>query len=218
MAIAAKAQLKAAQAFVQYWQQEARGNERSETQTFWNSLLQEVFGVQDPKRLITYEVKVALNHVSFIDAQIPSTHVLIEHKSRGTDLSKAQRQSDGSMLTPFEQAKRYDNHLPYSKRARFIVLCNFDEFWFYDLEQAKPTPEIIALTDLPQQLSRFEFLVDPSLVDQEQAIAQQKTALSIEAGKVVAQLYNQLFELYHEPNQDLVQKSLNKLCVRLVFC
>ena len=218
MAIAAKAQLKAAQAFVQYWQQEARGNERSETQTFWNSLLQEVFGVQDPKRLIAYEVKVALNHVSFIDAQIPSTHVLIEHKSRGTDLSKAQRQSDGSMLTPFEQAKRYDNHLPYSKRARFIVLCNFDEFWLYDLEQAKPTPEIIALTDLPQQLSRFEFLVDPSLVDQEQAIAQQKTALSIEAGKVVAQLYNKLFELYHEPNQDLVQKSLNKLCVRLVFC
>ena len=218
MAIAAKAQLKAAQAFVQYWQQEARGNERSETQTFWNSLLQEVFGVQDPKRLIAYEVKVALNHASFIDAQIPSTHVLIEHKSRGTDLSKAQRQSDGSMLTPFEQAKRYDNHLPYSKRARFIVLCNFDEFWLYDLEQVKPTPEIIALTDLPQQLSRFEFLVDPSLVNEEQVIAQQKTALSIEAGKVVAQLYNKLFELYHEPNQDLVQKSLNKLCVRLVFC
>ncbi len=218
LAIAAKAQFKAAQAFVQYWQQEARGNERSETQTFWNSLLQEVFGVQDPKRMIDYEIKVSLNHASFIDALISSTHVLIEHKSRGTDLSKAQRQSDGSMLTPFEQAKRYDNHLPYSKRARFIVLCNFDEFWLYDLEQAKPTPEIIALTDLPQQLSRFEFLVDPSLVDQEQAIAQQKTALSIEAGKVVAQLYNKLYSLYHEPNQDLVQKSLNKLCVRLVFC
>ena len=218
MAIAAKAQLKAAQAFVQYWQQEARGNERSETQTFWNSLLQEVFGVQDPKRMIDYEVKVSLNHASFIDALISSTHVLIEHKSRGTDLSKAQRQSDGSMLTPFEQAKRYDSRLTYSKRARIIVLCNFDEFWLYDLEQDKPTPEIIALSDLPQQLSRFEFLVDPSLVNEEQAITQHKTELSIEAGKVVAQLYNKLFELYHEPNKDIVQKSLNRLCVRLVFC
>ena len=99
-------------------------------------MLQEVFGVQDPKRLIAYEVKVALNHASFIDALIPSTHVLIEHKSRGTDLSKAQRQSDGSMLTPFEQAKRYDSRLTYSKRARIIVLCNFDEFWLYDLEPA----------------------------------------------------------------------------------
>ena len=217
MAIVAKKQQQAAQAFVQYWQ-EARGNERSETQTFWNSLLHDVFGVDDPKKLIAYEVKVALTHASFIDAQIHSTHVLIEHKSRGTDLSKAQRQSDGSMLTPFEQAKRYDNHLPYSKRARFIVLCNFDEFWLYDLEQDKPIPEVIALTELPQQLNRLEFLVDRSLTDADHAIAQQKAAISIEAGKVVAQLYNKLYTLYQEPDKDLVQKSLNKLCVRLVFC
>ena len=217
MAIIEREQQQAAQAFVQYWQ-EARGNERSETQTFWNALLHDALGVSEPKKLIAYDVKVALAHASFIDAQIPSTHVLIEHKSRGTDLSKAKLQSDGSMLTPFEQAKRYDNHLPYSKRARFIVLCNFDEFWLYDLEQAKPTPEIIALSELPQQLNRFEFLVDRSLVDAEHAIAQQKAALSIEAGKVVAQLYNKLFSLYQEPDKELVQKNLNKLCVRLVFC
>ena len=217
MAIIEKDQQQAAQAFVQYWQ-EARGNERSETQNFWNSLLHDVLGVSDPKKLIAYEVKVALAHASFIDAQIPSTHVLIEHKSRGTDLSKAKLQSDGSKLTPFEQAKRYDNHLPYSQRARFIVLCNFDEFWLYDLEQAKPTPEIIALSELPQQLNRFEFLVDRSSADAEHAIAQQKAALSIEAGKVVAQLYNKLFSLYQEPDKELVQKNLNKLCVRLVFC
>ena len=218
MAIIEKERQQTAQKFVQYWKNEAQGNERSETQTFWNSLLHDVLGVSDPKKLIAYEVKVALAHASFIDAQIPSTHVLIEHKSRGTDLSKAKLQSDGSMLTPFEQAKRYDNHLPYSKRARFIVLCNFDEFWLYDLEQAKPTPEIIALRDLPQQLNRFEFLVDRNLVDAEHAIAQQKAALSIEAGKVVAQLYNKLFSLYQEPDKELVQKNLNKLCVRLVFC
>ena len=217
MSIVANEQQQAAQEFVHYWQN-ARGNERSETQTFWNSLLHDVLGIQDPKSLISYEVKVALNHASFIDAQIPSTHVLIEHKSRGTDLSKALRQSDSSMLTPFEQAKRYDNHLPYSKRARFIVLSNFDEFWLYDMEQTKPTPEVIALQDLPQQLNRFEFLIDRKLADSDHAILQHKTALSIEAGKVVAQLYNKLFSLYHEPNKELVQKSLNKLCVRLVFC
>ena len=194
MSIVANEQQQAAQEFVQYWQN-ARGNERSETQTFWNSLLHDVLDVQDPKNLISYEVKVALNHASFIDAQIPSTHVLIEHKSRGTDLSKAKLQSDGSMLTPFEQAKRYDNHLPYSKRARFIVLSNFDEFWLYDMEQTKPTPEIIALQDLPQQLNRFEFLIDRKLADSDHAILQHKTALSIEAGKVVAQLYNKLFSI-----------------------
>ena len=217
MPIVANAQQQAAQDFVQYWQN-TRGNERSETQNFWNSLLQDVLGVPDPKKLIAYEVKVELAHASFIDALLQSTHVLIEHKSRGTDLSKAKHQSDGGMLTPFQQAERYNNHLPYSKRARFIVLCNFDEFWLYDLEQAKPTPEIIALSELPQQLNRFEFLIDSNLVDKEQAIAQEKKTLSIEAGKVVAQLYDKLSELYKEPDADLVQKSLNKLCVRLVFC
>ena len=217
MAIVEKAHQKAAHAFVQYWQS-AQGNERSETQTFWNSMLHDVLGVADPKKLIAYEVKVELAHASFIDALLPSTHVLIEHKSRGTDLSKAKLQSDGGMLTPFEQAERYNNHLPYSKRARFIILSNFDEFWFYDLEQAKPTPEIIALSDLPQQLNRFEFLVNTNLVNEEQAIAQEKQALSIEAGKVVAQLYDKLSGLYQEPDKELVQKSLNKLCVRLVFC
>lgn len=217
MAIVDKKQQQAAQAFVNYWQK-ARGNERSETQTFWNSLLHDVFNVADPKDLIAYEVKVALAHACFIDAQIPSTHVLIEHKSRGTNLGKAQRQSDGSMLTPYEQAKRYDNNLPFSKRARFIVLSNFDEFWVYDLEQTKPTPEIIPLRELPQQLHRFEFLVDKSWLEDRQKITRHKTAISIEAGKVVAQLYNKLFALYHEPNKELVQKSLNKLCVRLVFC
>ena len=218
MAIIEKERQQAAQKFVQYWKNEAQGNERSETQTFWNSLLHDVLGVADPKKLIAYEVKVELAHASFIDALLPSTHVLIEHKSRGTDLSKAKAQSDGDMLTPFQQAERYNNHLPYSKRARFIIVSNFDEFWLYDLEQAKPAPEIIALSDLPQQINRFEFLIDTNLVDEEQAIAQEKKALSIEAGKVVAQLYDKLAELYKEPNADLVQKSLNKLCVRLVFC
>lgn len=47
--------------------------------------------------------------------------------------------------------------------------------------------------------------------------AQQQT-LSLEAGKRVHHLATALFGLYKGTNQDLVNASLNKLCVRLVFC
>ena len=75
-----------------------------------------------------------LDHTSFIDGIIESTHVLIEQKSADKDLRKAIRQSDGSYLTPFQQAKRYSAELPYSERPRWIVTCNFREFLVYDME------------------------------------------------------------------------------------
>lgn len=52
--------------------------------------------------------------------------------------------------------------------------------------------------------------------DQEDTL---KFKLSIEAGSLVAKLYDKLLALYHqETDQHRVQQSLNKLCVRLVFC
>ena len=40
---------------------------------------------------------------------------MIEQKSINKSLTAAIRQSDGSMLTPFEQAKRYSSELPIQK-------------------------------------------------------------------------------------------------------
>ncbi len=217
-------QKQAAQEFVITWSAN-QGNEKSETQAFWNSILRDVFGVAKPEQMIFFEKRASLKHQGFIDALIPTTHVLIEQKSKGIDLSKQYQQSDGAMLTPFEQAKRYVDAQPYSQRARMVIVCNFEEFWLYDLSQnnlpqtqTSPQPQVIRLLDLPQEFKRLNFLVDPTVNNAELLLIQHKTELSIEAGKCIAKLYSMLFDKYVNPDKELVAHNLNKLCVRLVFC
>lgn len=201
----------AAKAFAEKW--DGVGDEKQHTQTFWLELLQQVFGVEQPFGLITFEDTVKLGHVSFIDATIPETHVMIEQKGLGKDLSKPIKQSDGTMLTPYQQAKRYAAELPYSKRPRWIVACNFGEFRVYDMENPQSEPEIILLSDLPKEYYRLQFLVNAA-----DRNIKKEMELSLAAGEIVGRLYDALRKQYKEPDSEESQKSLNKLCVRLVFC
>lgn len=105
-------QKEAAREFAAYWK--GKGYEKGESQAFWLSLLRDVYGVEHPEQFICFEEQVHLDHTSFIDAMIPSTKVLIEQKGLGKDLEAAIRQSDGTYLTPFQQAKRYITELPVS--------------------------------------------------------------------------------------------------------
>ena len=66
----------AAKAFAEDWK--GRGDEKQETQSFWLSLLRQVFGVEEPEKYIAFEVPVKLSHTSFIDGLIKETRVLIE--------------------------------------------------------------------------------------------------------------------------------------------
>ena len=116
-------QKKAAKKFADDWK--GRGYEKGESQPFWMALLRSVFGIAEPEKFIHFEDQVHLDHTSFIDGFIPSTHVLIEQKGLDKDLRAPIKQSDGSFLTPFQQAKRYAAELPYSARPRWIVTCNF---------------------------------------------------------------------------------------------
>ena len=75
-----------ARKFVEFWTCQ-RGSEKGEDQKFWNSLLSDVLGVADVTTFIQYRVPVhAGGTTKFLDAWIPSTRVLIEHKTRGVDL------------------------------------------------------------------------------------------------------------------------------------
>ncbi len=76
----------AAKQFAADWQ--GKGYEKGHSQTFWLSLLQKVYGVEEPDKFITFGDQIMLDHTSFIDGFIPSTHVLIEHKSLGKELNK----------------------------------------------------------------------------------------------------------------------------------
>ena len=118
-------QRNAAKKFAAEWN--GRGYEKGETHAFWMELLHMVCGVANPAQFITFESQVQLGHTSFIDAYIPETKVMIEQKSLDVDLNKPAKQSDGSMLTPYQQAKRYADQLPNSQRPRYIVVCNFQD-------------------------------------------------------------------------------------------
>ena len=98
-------QQQAAKNFAAYWK--GKGYEKGESQPFWLSLLRDVYGVEHPEQFIQFEEQVHLDHTSFIDGTIPATHVLIEAKRHWARiLNKPIKQSDGALLTPFEQAKR----------------------------------------------------------------------------------------------------------------
>ena len=207
----AREQSKAAKRFADFWA--GKGYEKGESQTFWLSLLRDVLGAEHPEELISFEDQVVLDHTSFIDGFIKSTHVLIEQKGLGKDLAKKIKQSDGTMLTPFQQAKRYSAELPYSDRPRWIVISNFAEFHVYDMENPSGEPQVIKLADLPKEYHRLQFLVrtDADVVAQEQEV-------SVKAGELVGKLYDELLRGYEDPTSERALKSLNVLCVRLVFC
>ncbi len=106
----------AARDFAAQWL--GRGDEKQETQRFWIGLLGEVLGIRNPASYIEFEKRVKLSHTSYIDAYIPETKVLIEQKGLKIDLKKAYEQSDGTVLTPYEQAKRYVNDMKASEKPR----------------------------------------------------------------------------------------------------
>ena len=213
-------QRKAAQAFADKWLHK-KGYEKGETHAFWLELLQSVLGVSQPNDIIRFEVPIQLSdlgddadkHTSFIDAVIPATRVLIEQKSASRDLDKKAKQSDGEYLSPFEQARRYDLHQPVSQHARYIVLCNFRKFEIYDCEYPQAEPTVITLDTLDQNIYRLRFLATPS-----DSISPEKQEISVKAGEIVSELYDKLLACYVDPSSPATLQSLNKLCVRLVFC
>nr|WP_202904631.1 type IIL restriction-modification enzyme MmeI [Kallipyga gabonensis] len=204
-------QRKLAKEFAKRW--EGVGYEKGDSARFWMSLLNEVYGVDRPAEYIRFEDKVMLDNTSFIDGIIPSTHVLIEQKSINKDLGKPIKQSDGSLLSPFQQAKRYSIELPYDDRPRWIVLSNFKEFHIFDMNKPQSEPEIVYLKNLEEDYYRLNFLVD-----QKDDYIKKSVEVSIQAGALVGSLYEALLKQYQDPEDEKTLKDLNVLCVRLVFC
>ena len=201
---------KAAKEFADFWKN--KGDERQETARFWIGLLEKVLGMENPAERIEFEKKVQLKHTSFIDAYIPETKVLIEQKSVDTDLRKEAKQSDGAMLTPYRQAKRYADEMPNSLRPDWIVVCNFREFLIYDMEKPHDEPVQLLLEDLPDKFECLQFMVDSKKTP-----VSPEEQVSLKAGELVGKLYDALFKEYIDPDENSF-RSLNILCVRIVFC
>ncbi len=204
-------QKQAAKHFAEVWK--GHGYEKGESQKFWIQLLGEVLGVEHPTEFIEFESQVKLDHTSFIDVMIPSTHVLIEQKGIHRSLNEKIKQSDGTFLTPKQQVQRYSAALPYSQRPRWIVTCNFQEFNVYDMEHPQDDPAVILLENIGKEYYRLQFLVNTTSDN-----LKQEMEISLKAGDLVGELYDALLAQYIDPENPESLKSLNKLCVRIVFC
>lgn len=204
-------QRASAKEFAAYWKN--RGDEKQETQRFWIDLLRNVYGSPNPEQSIEFEVPVKLSHTSFIDGYLADTRVLIEQKGADIDLKKGYKQSDGQMLTPYQQARRYAGYLPFNKTPRWIVVCNFQTFEIHDMNFPNGEPEVLMLADLEKDYSRLQFLVDTG-----SKTIKKEMEVSLQAGELVGVLYDALLKQYKDPTAPETLKSLNALCVRLVFC
>ena len=183
-------QRQSARKFREYWTL-AKDSEVGGYQKFWISLLGDVLGMEDVMARISFQSPVQLKDTTkFLDAWIPETRVLIEHKARNVKLDAPLAGHDGK--TPFEQALEYNIARPYSEKARWIVTCNFSEIWVYDMDHPLEDPQKILLANLPKEISRLGFLVDTSV----KIVREKEMDISIKAGRIVGELYRELLKRY----------------------
>ena len=203
---------KAAKEFIKRWT--GKGYEKGETQPFWLDLLSSILGVEKPTEFISFEdqVKTDKNTTDFMDGFVESTLVLIEQKSIDVDLNKGIRQSDGQLLTPYMQARKYIDNLPRSKHPKYVITCNFKSFNIYDMEKPNGQPEIIYLEELEDDFYRLDFIVNSK-----SELLKKEEEISKKAGDIIGEIYDAFSEEMDMDNKEN-QKILNILCVRLVFC
>lgn len=216
-------QREAARQFVNRWK--GKGKEDEEGRSYWIDLLTNVIGMDQATERLNFEKKVVVDgHTKRIDVYIPETRVIIEQKSIGKALDQKIRNSGEIDLTPFEQADRYNSKLTYDERARWIVTSNFAEIWIYDMNQKQPEPTKIVLDELPNKYPLLDFLVKKDV----QQISHEME-VSIKAGDIVGLIYDAFLQQYRIPDEkneteeqrkkrEHKLKSLNALCVRIVFC
>ena len=199
--------------FIEKW--DGRGKEDEDDRSYWIDLFQNVFGQSDVTDRIDFQKKVIGpdGNTKRIDAYIPETNIIIEQKSLGIALDKPQAGHNG--MTPYEQAKMYDNGLPRSEKARWIVTSNFEEIWVFDMEKRKPEEDVIKiyLKNLDKDYPMLQFLFDPQ-VEQ----IRRELKVSQEAGDRIGKVYDALLSLYPGEPTEEEYRSLNLFCVRLVFC
>ncbi len=167
--------------------------EKGETQTFYNEFF-EIFGVAR-KRVAVYEKQVNKldNSKGFIDLFWPG-YLVVEQKSAGKDLSKAQT-----------QALDYCGGLKPNEHPRYILLCDFQNFELYDLQEREEWK--FQLKDLPKYVEAFGFI----LGRQKRTFLDQPD-VNIKASELMGAVHDALEASGYKGHE------LERFLVRLLFC
>lgn len=207
----------AAEAFAKRWA--CRGDETQEGRSCWIDLFQSVLGVEDAIERLKFEVPVhtdsGSSHAGYIDVLIPSASALVEMKGRDVDLDKKEVRQ-GREVTPAEQGRGYAVGLPLNQQPRYVIACNFREIRVYD---RNVNPLCVGdgylrleLGELPKNLPALQFLKGSG-----EAPKSVQRAVSIEAGRIMGQIHNEIAGLYHDPDTEESHHALSVLCTRLMF-
>ncbi|MBR1400436.1 MAG: N-6 DNA methylase [Prevotella sp.] len=188
--------------------------ERGQAQPFWIALLRKVFGIDDAEQYISFEKQVKSTTTHFADGFIKNSRVLIEHKSADVDLNKKYYHGD-EMLTPFEQAKKYDNDVLFSNHARWIITCNFKQFFIYNMNKLGFPHIEIELKNLRRDYRKLKVLIEPytTFLDNEET---KEKLVASKASEFVRKMYDEIRK--HNKVDKKFLHSLNVFCVRVVFC
>lgn len=206
-----------AEAFAKRWA--GRGDETQEGRSYWIDLFQNVLGVEDAVERLKFEVPVhtdsGSSHAGYIDVLIPSASALVEMKGRDIDLDKKEVRQ-GREVTPAEQGRGYAVGLPLNQQPRYVIACNFREIRVYD-RNVNPLCTggdylSLELEDLPKNLPALKFLSGGG-----SAPRSVQRAVSIEAGRIMGQIHNEIAALYHDPDSEESHHALSVLCTRLMF-
>lgn len=167
--------------------------EKGETQTFYNDFFQ-IFGVER-RSVARYEehVKKLNNKTGFIDLFWPRI-LLVEQKSAGRDLAKAET-----------QAGEYFDALKEAERPRFQLLCDFQTFQLLDRDTRETTS--FDLADLPAHVEKFGFIMG-----MEKRSFKDQDPVNIKAAELVGRLHDSLEESGYKGHQ------LEVFLTRIVFC
>lgn len=153
-----------AHAFIQQWLEETR--EEAEAKSFWDAFFT-IFGInRKDVALFEFAVEKLDKKHGFIDLFWKGT-LLVEHKSRGKSLDKAQ-----------SQAFEYYLGLPEKDKPNYILLSDFEQFRLYDLTRKKHTE--FKLVELPDYLHLFDFMSGLQYYGDEA-----QTALNIQAAELI---------------------------------
>ncbi len=207
---------KAANAFVNRWA--GKGKERQDDKTFWEDLLEDVFGVSKSRNEIEVQRPVKFGGTTkAIDVYVKDSKVVIEQKSYDINLDQKEKQSDGVMLTPLEQGIRYFEKMDKPDTGRYVIACNFQEFRIWDSYHKNAPQRIIPLKDFPKRWKELLFLVEPYNDAPVQKDEKREKRVSSTASEYVRDLYKALLSVNNKYSKEELQ-SLNVFCVRVVFC
>ena len=175
---------------------DAEGYERGQSQNFWTQIFN-AYGVSGQVQLKAFEHRLKKDKTQkYVDAFIPKL-VIIEQKSKGIDLNKA-----------YSQASEYYDRLKTDK-PRYIVLCNFDELWIYDLANPLDIKEYkCLLTDLPKNAEWLDFLAPNAAM----AEIVEENPINRQATEMVARLHKAFI------SDGVNADELALFLTRLIFC